>query len=108
MPSYRLIKHIVAQSGKNSPSPQVNEDDFVFTCDLFKSPSRLRSELGELERCGYICRTEPGHFAPAYRAYHWRRILLSKILRYIGLSVITPILVTLLTMWITGALQPPA
>lgn len=107
MPSYKLIRRILAEALSQKVSAPIAQDDFVFITDVYASPSRTIAELHELERLGYIKYIEPGLFMPSYSTFHWKRILALKVLRYIGYSIITPILVTLATMWVTGKLQLP-
>ena len=105
MPSYRLIRRILKEVNSQRVSDPIEEDDFVFLSDLFKSSAHAVSELHELERLGYIKFVETGKFIPLYPLFHWKEILFLKILRYVGHSILTPILVTLVTLWLTSLLQ---
>lgn len=105
MPSYKLIRRILVTVNTQKVSEPIEEDDLVFFSDLFKSSAHAASEFQELERLGYIRYIEPGKFVPMYPLFHWKLILLLQILRYIGYSILTPILVTLATLWVTSLLQ---
>ena len=105
MPSYKLIRRILAEVNSQKVSDPIEEQEFVFANSLFDSSARAASEFRELERLGYIRYTEPGKFVPMYPLFHWKLLLALKILRYIGYSILTPILVTLATLWVTSLLQ---
>ena len=106
MPSYKLIRRILATVNAQNVSEPIEEEDLVFFSDLFKSSAHAASEFQELERLGYIRYTQPGKFVPMYPLFHWKLNLALKILHYVGYSIITPILVTLATLWVTSLLQP--
>lgn len=105
MPSYRLIRRILKEVNKQKVSAPIEEDELLFLCNWFKSSAHAASEFRELERLGYVRYVEPGKFVPMYPLFHWKLILLLQILRYIGYSILTPLLVTLATLWVTSLLQ---
>ncbi|MGM9601865.1 MAG: hypothetical protein ACI3W5_09860 [Faecousia sp.] len=107
MASYRLIQQILDELQYEKAKEHnfaLNTEDFIFSCNLFSDPAQTRAELDELERCGYIKYIHPDHFVPIYRAFHWKREKVLSALHYIGRSFLTPIFVTLATIWVTSRL----
>lgn len=108
--NYKLIQEILkaTEDASDRNEAGVQEDDFVFQCERYKNNLFLREELKELELKGFIRDIGNGVFVPTYKAYHYKRCIFLSLLKYIGRSVLTPIAVTLITLWISSLLQENA
>lgn len=100
---YRMLRCIRKEmkTGEARYTGFIAESDFTFNFLSCDSPAMTREELRELERKNYI-RYEDEGFLPTHRGYYFEWYTLLALLKYTGRSVLTPVAVTLLTIYLTG------
>ena len=106
MASIALMKAIREAREAAEDKTGLNLEDFVFDCTLYNDPMRCRAELDALAKNDYI-KIENGKIIIKYRGFHYVRVFIWQVVSYIGKSILVPIAVTLITMWITNLLNNP-
>ena len=72
----------------------VDLDDFVFVSRC-RHPERVRAEINELSRKGYIT-VRDGVITRDYKMFHWFGRLVARVLKYVVFHVAVPVGVALL------------